>query len=92
MDKTRHFKLPPDDFRTGLREGIVRALRSVPVHFSSTINIEGLSATDLFAMNTLLGGAIEEQTVATLNKTRSIWDSGGKWDRLPVPPLSGEFP
>ena len=79
MDKTRRFKLPPDDFRTELREGIVRALRAVPVHFSSTINMEGLFATDLFAMNTLLGGAIEEQTVATLNKTRSIWDSGGKW-------------
>jgi len=48
------------------------------MHFVSTINIEGLSATDLFAMNTLLGGTIEDQTVATLNATRAIWGSGGK--------------
>ena len=62
------YDLPLDDERTLLREGVVRALKAVPMHFKSTINIEGLSAIDLFAMNTLLGGAIEDQTVATLNE------------------------
>lgn len=79
MAEVARYELPADDERTELREGVVRALRAVPMHFSSTINIEGLSATDLFAMNTLLGGAIEEQTVATLNATRAIWDPSGKW-------------
>lgn len=74
------YELPANDERTTLRDGVVRALRAVPMHFSSTINIEGLSATDLFAMNTLLGGAIEDQTVATLNNaTRAIWDPDGRW-------------
>ena len=73
------YTLPIDDERTILREGVVRALRAVPMHFMSTINIEGLSAIDLFAMNTLLGGAIEDQTVATLNATRAIWDPEGRW-------------
>lgn len=79
MDSVNRYELPKDDERTKLRNGVVRALRAVPMYFTSPINIEGLSATDLFAMNTLLGGAIEEQTVATLNATRSIWDADGQW-------------
>ena len=51
---TERYELPIDDERTTLREGVVRALRAVPMHFTSTINIEGISATDLFAMNSLL--------------------------------------
>lgn len=79
MNEVKRYKLPEDDERTELRNGVIRALRAVPMHFMSTINIEGLSATDLFSMNTLLGGAIEDQTVATLNATRTIWDPNGKW-------------
>lgn len=48
------YDLPQDDERTALREGVIRALRAVPMHFVSTINVEGISTTDLFAMNTLL--------------------------------------
>lgn len=73
------YTLPEKDPKTVLREGVLHALRAVPMHFNSSINIEGLSATDLFAMNTLLGGAIEEQTVATLNDARSIWDPNGRY-------------
>lgn len=79
MNEIKRYELPKDDERTALQESVVRALRAVPMHFTSTINIEGLSATDLFAMNSLLGGAIEEQTVATLNATRAVWDPAGKW-------------
>lgn len=93
MDKIRHFKLPTADFRTELREGIVRALRAVSVHFSSTINIEGLSATDLFAMNTLLGGAIEEQTVATLNMLRTdYWKHRSKNAMTVIHPETHPYP
>lgn len=75
----KRYELPPNNEQTQLREGIVRALKAVPMHFKSSINIEGISAIDLFSMNTLLGGAIEEQTVATLNATRAIWDADGQW-------------
>lgn len=43
---TEHYDLPADDERTKLREGVIHALEAVPMHFSSTINIEGLSAID----------------------------------------------
>lgn len=92
MKKVARYPLPEDDERTALRDGVVRALRAVPMHFVSTINIEGLSATDLFAMNTLLGGTIEEQTVATLNATRSIWDPDGKWADYEFKRYAESFP
>ena len=76
----KRYELPENDERTELYSGVLKALRAVPMHFTSTINIEGLTATDLFAMNTLLGGAIESQTVETLNDaTRAIWDPKGRW-------------
>ena len=86
------YDLPLDDERTLLREGVVRALKAVPMHFKSTINIEGLSAIDLFAMNTLLGGAIEDQTVATLNATRAIWDPEGRWADYEFKRYAESFP
>ncbi len=86
------YELPNDDERTSLREGVVRALRAVPMHFASTINIEGMSATDLFSMNTLLGGAIEDQTVATLNATRAIWDPMGHWEDYEFRRYAESFP
>lgn len=92
MEEVKRYPLPEDDERTSLREGVVRALRAVPMHFVSTINIEGLSATDLFAMNTLLGGTIEEQTVATLNATRAIWDPNGKWADYEFKRYAESFP
>ena len=86
------YELPGDDERTLLREGVVRALRAVPMHFTSTINMEGLSAINLFALNTLLGGAIEEQTVATLNETRAIWDPEGRWADYEFKRYAESFP
>lgn len=88
----KRYEMPLEDERTLLREGIVRALRAVPLHFSSTIHIEGLSAVDLFAMNSLLGGAIEEQTVSTLNATRPIWDPSGKWADYSFKRYAESFP
>lgn len=78
-DTVSRYEIPKDNECSLLREGVLRALRAVPLHFNSSINIEGLSATELFALNTLLGGAIEQQTVATLNAARSIWDPEGRW-------------
>lgn len=92
MEEVTRYPLPADDERTVLRDGVLRALRAVPMHFDSTINIEGLSATDLFAMNTLLGGTIEEQTVATLNATRTIWDAEGRWADYEFKRYAESFP
>lgn len=49
------------------------------MHFRSTTNIEGVQATDLFALNTLLATTIEMRVVETLNGTREVWDPDGEW-------------
>ena len=82
------YELPQDDERTALREGVVRALHAVPMHFVSTINVEGISTTDLFAMNTLLGGAIESQTVETPRVVGQIMSSNGMRKVFPMLDLS----
>ncbi|KAA8826963.1 hypothetical protein [Bifidobacterium myosotis] len=76
----RHYALPVRDERTGLRNGVVQALRALPMHFTSPINIEGIEVNDLFSINTLLGGTIEAQTVMLLNSLRGIWDPEGRWE------------
>src|SRR2546422_10442772 len=50
------------------------AMRSLPDHFKTTTNIEGMLATDIFTLNTALGATIEEQVVYSLNALRSVWD------------------
>lgn len=77
-DRPEHYELPDGDERTELRNGIVRALYALPMHFTSPINVEGIEVNDLFSINTLLGGTIEAQTVMLLNSLRSIWDPQGK--------------
>ena len=54
---------------------VIEAIYAIPAHFSSRTVIEGVPATDLQTLNTVLGAAIEEQVVATLNQMRSVWDS-----------------
>ncbi|TXJ66247.1 hypothetical protein [Lacticaseibacillus paracasei] len=92
MSSIKHYNLPADDKRTSLTEGVKSALLAVPMHFMSSINITGISATDLFSMNTLLGGAIEDQTVATLNASRSVWDPEDAWSDCEFKRYSESFP
>ena len=47
---------------------------ALPGYFNSTANIEGIDASDLFALNTMLGTTIEVQVVRTLNRIRDVWD------------------
>lgn len=77
--KPKRYDLPDGDERTELRRGVVKALQALPMHFTSPIVIEGVEATDLFSINSLLGGTIEAQTVSILNGMRSIWDPLGRW-------------
>ena len=66
-----------EDRLANLRARVEEALRALPVHFRSTTNIEGIQATDLFALNTLLATTIETGVVETLNMTRGGWDPLG---------------
>jgi len=44
---------------------VKEALMALPGYFNSTTNIEGIDASDLFALNTMLGTTIEVQVVNT---------------------------
>jgi len=53
---------------------VKKAIFSLPSRFESTLNIDGVLATDLFAFNSSLGATIEQQVVDSLNKLRTVWD------------------
>lgn len=55
------------------------ALLSLPTRFASSLVIDGVLATDLFAFNSSLGATIEEQVVAALNKLRPVWDPDSEY-------------
>ncbi|MDE0162366.1 MAG: hypothetical protein OXL98_11595 [Acidimicrobiaceae bacterium] len=57
--------LDPDNPRTVLMGRVKEALMALPGYFNSTTNIEGIDASDLFALNTMLGTTIEVQVVNT---------------------------
>lgn len=58
----------------GLHERVKEALTALPVHFKTEISISGIMATDLHTLNQVLGAAIEDQVVATLNNMQRSWD------------------
>lgn len=62
-----------------LYEKVLSAIRTLPHHFSTTLNIEGLPATDLFTLNTALGASIEQSMVNCLNDLRGLWDPQGAY-------------
>ncbi len=57
-----------------LYESVREAIFAVPGNFRSNVVIRGVQATDLFNLNALLGAAIEEGVVDTLNSLRKLWD------------------
>lgn len=62
-----------------LHKGVVEALAALPTYFRTETFISGIPATDLHALHGVLGVAIEEQVVATLNTMRGTWDPDGKY-------------
>ena len=64
-----------------LYQRVIDALYAVPAHFSSRTTIEGLVATDVQTLNTVLGATIEEQVVTTLNGMRQVWDPEDRYQR-----------
>jgi len=64
---------PPDELKPDvtwehyeLYASVKKALYSLPSRFESTLNIDGVLATDLFAFNSSLGATIEQQVVDSL--------------------------
>ncbi len=62
-----------------LWEGVRAALKALPAYFRSETFIEGISATDIFTLNSALGATIENQVVETLNAIRNVWDAKGRY-------------
>lgn len=71
---------------------VVEALYATPAHFSSRTVIEGMAATDLQTLSTVLGAAIEEQVVATLNRLRPVWDPEDRYQRFAFQRQAQVFP
>ncbi len=64
----------PDWAHAALYERVIDAVGSLPFYFQTDTSIEGISATDIFTLNSALGATIEEQVVSTLNRLRTVWD------------------
>ena len=79
MEAPVRYKTSEKGVMAELLKNLKEALYALPHYFESPIVIQGLPATDLFSVNTLLGGAIEEQTVRILNNMRNVWDPDGAW-------------
>ncbi len=62
-----------------LYRAVEAALYAVPAYFRSELNVVDVEATDLFQFNSPLAGAIEIQTVRTLNGLRELWDPGADY-------------
>lgn len=71
--------LPEGDLRTLLVQRVRAALMVLPGFFEFGTHFEGIDATDLFALNSVLGASIESQVVRTLNKMRGEWDPDEQW-------------
>jgi len=63
-----------------LYDRVVDALHALPARFRTSLRIAGISATDLFTLNTPLGAAIESSVVENLNELRELWDPDNKYD------------
>jgi hypothetical protein len=59
---------------------VIDALHALPSRFHTSLQIAGISATDLFTLNTPLGAAIESSVVENLNSLRELWDPDGKYE------------
>jgi hypothetical protein len=68
------------------------ALVSLPLHFRTQTNIEGISAIDIFTLNSALGATIENQVVNTLNLMRPLWDCDGSYRQFVFVRQAQTFP
>lgn len=62
-----------------LYDRMIDALHALPSRFRTSLRIAGISATDLFTLNTPLGAAIEQSVVENLNAIHDLWDPDGTY-------------
>ncbi len=75
-----------------LYQRVRAAIYAIPAHFKSATTIDGLAATDLHTLGQVLGVAIEDQVVATLNGLRSYWDPDSKYQKYSFHRQAQVFP
>lgn len=63
-----------------LYDRVLDTFHALPSRFRTSLRIAGISATDLFTLNTPLGAAIESSVVENLNDLRELWDPEGKYE------------
>lgn len=68
------------------------AIATLPLYFRTQTVIEGISAVDIFTLNSALGATIENQVVATLNQMRPTWDPGGVYAQYSFTRQAQTFP
>ena len=68
------------------------ALAALPLYFRTQTVIEGISAVDIFTLNSALGATIENQVVATLNQMRPVWDPDEKYKQFAFIRQAQTFP
>lgn len=83
---------PVDWEHFDLWKRVRKTLFAVPDHFATSINLEGLSATDIFTLNTPLGATIENSFVKTLNALRPVWDPESKYQTYSFVRQAQTFP
>lgn len=62
-----------------LYDRVLKVLYALPARFRTKLSIAGVSATDLFTLNTALGAAIEVNVVEALNDLRALWDPENRY-------------
>lgn len=85
----------PDPAVWGHRElydRVLDALHALPSRFRTSLRIAGISATDLFTLNTPLGAAIEQSVVESLNELRELWDPENRYQIYSFVRQSQVFP
>jgi hypothetical protein len=75
-----------------LYDRVLDTLHALPARFRTSLRIAGISATDLFTLNTPLGAAIESSVVDNLNMLRDLWDPEGKYEIYSFVRQSQVFP
>lgn len=85
-------ELDETDPKTALQARLRTVLVGLPAFFEFNNHIAGVEATDLHALNTLLGASIEGQVVKALNQQRALWDPDDEWLGYTFERQSQRFP
>lgn len=92
MDEPQEVEPSEDWEHRELYDRVKSAIFALHSYFDSDISIQGLDAEDLFSLNSVLGAAIEDNVVETLNSMRSVWDPNDKYANYSFTRQSQTFP